>query len=110
MTPPSHRLRYHQHPSTRLTHPPRPPRPSTFTVHPPGLAPYPPPPHSRQPPSSTPPPGNPGDPGDPGGGDTKSSDEPAPPPPEEQIAKIEEVCNAALGALVKLPVSMGETF
>ena len=65
---------------------------------------------SSTPPSSAPPPGDPGDPGDPGGGDPKNGGELPTPPPEEQIAKIEEVCNAALGALVKIPVSMVETF
>jgi hypothetical protein len=61
-------------------------------------------------------PGIPGDPGttpgDPGGGPGtggNGGDLPAP-PPEEQIAKLEETCNAALGTLVKIPVRMIEAF
>lgn len=49
-------------------------------------------------------PGGPG-PGNPNGSGGDGGDIP-PPPPEQQIAKIEETCNAALSQLVKIPERM----
>ena len=63
---------------------------------------------SGAPPSSPPPssgPSEPGTPGDPTGSGGDGGDIPLP-PPEQQIAKIEETCNAALAQLVKIPEKM----
>ena len=60
---------------------------------------------SSPPPSS----GEPGTPGDPNGSGGDGGDIP-PPPPEQQLAKIEEVCNAALSQLAKIPEKMVATF
>jgi hypothetical protein len=61
--------------------------------------------------SSSPPPssGEPGTPGDPNGSGGNGGDIP-PPPPEQQLAKIEEVCNAALSQLAKIPEKMVAAF
>ena len=61
--------------------------------------------------SSSPPPssGEPGTPGDPNGSGGDGGDIP-PPPPEQQLAKIEEVCNAALSQLAKIPEKMVAAF
>lgn len=60
---------------------------------------------SSPPPSS----GEPGTPGDPNGSGGDGGDIP-PPPPEQQLAKIEEVCNAALSQLAKIPEKMVAAF
>lgn len=61
--------------------------------------------------ASSPPPssGEPGTPGDPNGSGGDGGDIP-PPPPEQQLAKIEEVCNAALSQLAKIPEKMVAAF
>jgi hypothetical protein len=65
---------------------------------------------SSSPPSSPPPSsGEPGTPGDPNGSGGNGGDIP-PPPPEQQLAKIEEVCNAALSQLAKIPEKMVAAF
>jgi hypothetical protein len=67
---------------------------------------------SGPPPSSPPPssgPSEPGDPGNPNGSGGDGGDLPVP-PPEEQLAKLEETCNAALAQLVKIPEKMVVAF
>jgi len=53
-------------------------------------------------------PADPGDPGDPG--NPKTGDDLPTPPDAVRIADAEKVCNAALGALVKIPVKMVVAF
>lgn len=65
---------------------------------------------STPPPSSGPgTPGDPGTPGNPNGSGGDGGDIP-PPPPEQQLAKIEETCNAALAQLAKIPEKMVAAF
>ena len=61
------------------------------------------------PPSPPPSSGEPGTPGGPNGSGGDGGDIP-PPPPEQQLAKIEEVCNAALSQLAKIPEKMVAAF
>lgn len=56
---------------------------------------------------SSAPPSN--EPGNPNGSGGDGGDIP-PPPPEQQLAKIEEVCNAALSQLAKIPEKMVAAF
>ena len=65
---------------------------------------------SSVPPTTSSTPGTPPDnPGTPNGGPARRPDLP-PPPPEQQISQLEQVCNAALNKLAKVPPKLVVAF
>jgi hypothetical protein len=66
-------------------------------------------PYSSSAPSTPPTSSEPGTPGDPGSSGGDGGDIP-PPPPEQQLAKIEDTCNAALAQLVRIPEKLVVAF